>query len=266
MSASRVALVTGAGRGIGAALTRGMSEQGIAVGLLGRNSARLDAVAAGLQGARAVAAADVTDVDQVRRSVGELTAALGPVDLLVNNAGRIDPEEVPLGKADPAAMWAVVEANLRGPMHLCAAVLPGMLAGRGGRIVNVNSSFAYRRSGHYTGYAVSKGALARLTALLDHQYSGDGVRAFDVSPGAVATDMTADMAIFAGKTDWTPVSRIVSVVSAIAAGRLDALSGRFLHAGQDDVETLLAAADRIRHADARVVRLVPYGEDDPLGA
>ncbi|MDP9398178.1 MAG: SDR family oxidoreductase [Actinomycetota bacterium] len=259
----RVALVTGAGRGIGAATARTLVADGFAVGFLGRDRRRLEQVAAGCPGA-VVTPADVTDPEAVRSAVDHVVATLGPVGLLVNNAGRIDPEEVPLAAADLAAVWSVIETNLRGPLLVTAAVLPGMLAAGSGRVVNVNSGFAYRRSATYTGYALSKGALARLTDSLAAAYAGAGVRIFDVSPGAVETEMTADMPMFAGKTDWTDLRRFLAVVSAIAAGRLDALSGRFLHAGHDDVDALLDAAPRIVAADARVVALRPYGPDDPL--
>ena len=261
---SRVALVTGAGRGIGAALARTLSAQGVGVGLVGRDLGRLGEVARQCRSPVALARADVTDPVSVAHAADSVAAALGPVDLLVNNAGRIDPEEVPLAEADVEAVWSVVETNLRGPLLVTAAVLPGMLAAGGGRVVNVNSGFAYRRSPTYTGYAVSKGALARLTDLLAASYAAQGVRVFDVSPGAVETDMTAGMPMFAGKDDWTDLGRFLAMVSAIAAGRLDGLSGRFLHAGRDDLEALLGAAPRILAADARVVALRTYGPDDPL--
>lgn len=267
---ARTALVTGAGRGLGAVLARALAAQGIAVGLLGRDRGALETVAADVERA-GVAVADVTDEGQVRRAVGEIQDALGGVDLLVNNAGRIDPEEVPLGTADLTALWDVVEVNLRGPLIVTAAVLPGMLAAGGGRVVNVNSGFAYRRSAAstgYTGYAVSKGALARLTDLLGAQYvegpGQAGVLAFDISPGAVATDMTAAMPMFAGRTEWTPPERMVAFVLAVAGGQLDPLAGRFLHAGQDELADLLARAERIRQADSRVLSLRTYGADDPL--
>jgi NAD(P)-dependent dehydrogenase (short-subunit alcohol dehydrogenase family) len=264
MTLSGVTLVTGAGRGLGAAIARALAAEGMAVGLLGRERAGLAAVAKDCPRS-AVVSADVTDASAVRRAVAEVAAALGPVDLLVNNAGRIDPTEVGFAVADPDELWSVVETNLRGPLLVTAAVLPGMLHRGGGRIVNLNSGFAYRRTSAYTGYAVSKAALARFTDLLAFQYADAGVRVFDVSPGAVATDMTAGMPMFAGKRDWNPVERLTAAVVAVAEGRLDGLSGRFLHVGHDDLDRLVARAAEIRRRDARVLRLVPYGEDDPLG-
>lgn len=260
-----VALVTGAGRGIGREVAVALAGAGHAVALLGRSASALAETAASSAPARAlVVVADVTDPAGVRRAVAEVTAELGPVTLLVNNAGRIETVESTFADADLSELWEVVEANVRGPMLVTAAVLPGMLAAGCGRVVNMNSGFAWRRANAYTGYAVSKAALARFTALVDHQHGPAGIRAFDVSPGAVATDMTAGMAMFRGRTEWTPVRRVVEVVLMIAAGRLDPLAGRFVHAGLDDIDDLLASVDAIRAADARVLRLVPYAATDPL--
>lgn len=265
MRRSRVAVVTGAGRGIGAALVGALAADGVAVGLVGRDQARLTAVAAGC--ARAVVAvADVTDSAQVRAAVSHIGEELGQIDLLVNNAGRIDAEETPFGESDLEAIWSVMEVNVRGPLTVARVVLPSMLAAGGGRIVTLNSSLAYRSTPAYTGYAISKAAASRLTQLLAHQYAGQGIRAFDISPGAVATDMTLGLPKFAGKTDWLPMSDLVSFVLAVTHGSLDELHGRFFHAGLDDVESLLGQADLIRARDARVLGLRDYGPSDPLGS
>jgi len=239
------------------------------VGLLARSREPLEVVAAECRaagGEAAVASADVTVATEVNHAVAAVQSRLGPVDLLVNNAGRIEPEEVPFAEADLDAWWSVVETNLRGPAVVGRAVLPAMLARGAGRIVNVNSGFAYRPGDAYTAYAVSKAALARLTVMLAHQCRDRDVSVFDVSPGLVRTEMTTPMPMWAGvdESAWTPPQRMVDLVLAIASGGLDELSGRFLHAGRDDVDTLRAAAERIRTRDARVLRLVPYGDDDPL--
>jgi NAD(P)-dependent dehydrogenase (short-subunit alcohol dehydrogenase family) len=109
---------------------------------------------------------------------------------------------------------------------------------------------------------VSKAAQSRLVDHLTVALAGTPVRAFDVSPGAVLTDMTEGMPMFDGKDDWTPVERFCAVAVAVAAGELDPLAGRFVHAGKDDVAALAAAAPGW-DADVRTLRLRPYGEDDP---
>jgi 3-oxoacyl-[acyl-carrier protein] reductase len=144
-----------------------------------------------------------------------------------------------------------------------------MVARGRGRVVNVNSGFGARPMPEYSAYSVSKAALFRLTDNLVAALAAEpdaSVSVFDVSPGAVRTDMTGSMALFDGWTedDWTPPERLVDVVRAVALGRLDPLSGRFIHAGRDDLDELLAHAKQIEAGDARALRLVPYGPDDPL--
>jgi NAD(P)-dependent dehydrogenase (short-subunit alcohol dehydrogenase family) len=195
--------------------------------------------------------------------VAELRAALGDPHLLVNNAGVIEQREVPFGDDDPDDVWRVIETNVRGPLLVTHAALPGLLAA-GGRVVNVNSGSAYRRAGAYTGYGMSKGALARFTDLLDHQYRDAGLRVLDLAPGVVVTDMTRSMPVHDDRTDWTDPADVVALVLAFAEGRLDALSGRFVRAGADTVESLLADAEAIVSADARVLRLAPTRPGDPV--
>jgi len=265
---SRTALVTGAGRGIGRGIALGLARAGWSVGLVGRTRAHLDAAAADCRAANpsirvAVADVDLVDPEAVAAAVAALTGELGDLDLLVNNAGVVERAELPFAADDVADAWRVIETNVRGPMLVTHAVLPGMLARGGGRVVNLSSGSAHRATGTSTGYGISKGALSRFTRLLDHQYRAAGLRVFDVAPGVVATDMTAGMVMHEGRTEWTPVEAVAELVVAVGEGRLDALSGRFMRAGADTPESLLAAADRIVAADARVLRLVADGPDDP---
>jgi NAD(P)-dependent dehydrogenase (short-subunit alcohol dehydrogenase family) len=118
-----------------------------------------------------------------------------------------------------------------------------------------------RANRDYSAYSVAKTGLMRLTEALDLSLQGSGVKAFDVAPGVVDTPMTRSMEMWRGFEDWTPAERVVEIVAAIAAGELDAWSGRFVRAGKDDLETLRTVAP----ADAaRQLRLRPYGDDDPL--
>ena len=263
----RVALVTGAGRGIGRELALGLAAAGWDVGVVGRSRGPLDdaAAACARHGVRtAVATADLAVPDDARRAVAELEAALGAPGLLVNNAGVIEEREVAFGDDDPDDLWRVVETNVRGPLLVTHAALPGMLARGGGRVVNINSGSGHRLARSYTGYGISKGALARFTALLDHQYRDRGLRVLDLAPGVVATDMTASMPVHGDRTEWTDPAEVVALLVAFAEGRLDALSGRFVRAGTDTVASLLDAADAIVAADARVLRLAPFGPGDPV--
>lgn len=266
-------MVTGAGRGIGRGLALGLVRHGWDVALVGRTRSRLDTVAAECRqatgGASLVVVEDVDVVDRagVAAAVGRIEVAFaerGGVGLLVNNAGVIEHAETDLVADDPDDLWRVIETNVRGPLLLSHAVLPGMLARGSGYVVNINSGSGHRPSAVYTGYGISKGALARLTTMIDRQYADRGVRVLDVAPGVVATAMTTAMPLHTGRTAWTPVEATVALIDAFGSGRLDALSGRFVRAGTDTVESLTAAADRILAADARTLRLATWGDDDPI--
>lgn len=268
----QVALVTGAGRGIGRAIAVALAGAGAGVGLVGRTRATLDDAlrecARAASGGRAVAVpADVTDPDAVRAAVGTVERDVGPVDLLVNNAGRADAAEVPAWEADPADWWGVVETNLRGPMLACGVVLPGMVQRRRGRVININSGFGLSATPTYTAYSVSKAALTRLTDCLARSLAPHGVSVFDLSPGLVRTDMTTGMPMWADASAdwWTPADVVTRAVLLLASGRADSLSGRFLHASRDDFDQLIARAAEMAEHDTRTLRLRPYGADDPLG-
>ena len=263
----QVALVTGGGRGIGREIALGLAEEGMRLGLIGRNRDTLsDTLRACVRlGAKGVAVpADVAGFGAVREAVRAIERDLGPIDLLVNNAGQVDRAEVPLWEADPAQWWSVVETNLRGPFHLMRAVLPGMVERERGRVVNLNSGFALRPEWRYSAYATSKAALLRLSDNVAGPLRPHGVTVLDISPGAVATDMTAGMPMFADMVHWGSIPLLVSTVADAARGRLDLLHGRFVHLGQDCVGELLEQAGSIREHDARTLRLRPYGAEDPM--
>ncbi|GAA2830513.1 hypothetical protein GCM10010441_63770 [Kitasatospora paracochleata] len=265
--AGQVALITGAGRGIGRDIAIGLAAEGMAVGLVGRTHPTLvetlrECVG---HGARGVAvAADVTRPGNVREAVRAVERDLGPIDLLINNAGQIDRDEVPIWEVDSTQWWQVVETNLRGPFNLLRSVLPGMVERGHGRVINLNSGFALRPDGHYTAYATSKGALLQLSDNIADSVAEHGIVVLDLSPGAVATDMTAGMPMFKDMKAWGSIPYVVAVTVDAARGRFDGLHGRFIHAGRDNLEQLVARAEEIREADARTLRLRRYGPDDPM--
>ncbi len=258
---ARTALVTGAGRGLGRALALGLARVGVRVAVLGRSPQALAAVAAELGDAGVRVVADVRDYDAVAAAVAEAERALGGIDLLVNNAGVIEPVEVPVWQADPRQWWDVVETDLRGPFHCVRAVVPGMLARGGGRVVDLSSGAGAADREIYSAYCAAKAGLFRIAGNLHLAGFRSGLRAFEVSPGTVRSEMTAGMAMHADRTEWTPVEDLVAIIVAIAAGRLDAWSGRFLRAGVDDVEAL---AGRSPDGPGRTLGVLPYGPADPL--
>jgi 3-oxoacyl-[acyl-carrier protein] reductase len=265
---SSVALVTGGGRGIGRALAVGLAEHGLLVAVLGRHEHTLTETVDTCRqaGADALAVtADVRDADSLTRAIAEVRQRLGPIDLLVNNAGTVDTDDTGFADADLDDVLRVVDVNLLGPMRVTHAVLAGMRAAGAGRILNVNSGLAFRREATHTGYGVSKAALARFTDLLAYQLKDAGIVVLDVSPGLVRTEMTESMAMWMAMDDppWGDPGAIVAVARELASGRLDDLSGRFVHAAADDLDRLLTRARDDR--DVRTLGLATFGEDDPLG-
>jgi NAD(P)-dependent dehydrogenase (short-subunit alcohol dehydrogenase family) len=222
----------------------------------------MDEVAAAT-GARTLAVpADVTDRASVEEAVGVVREELGPIALLVNNAGSIDEFEVPVWEADPDQWWDVVSSHVRGALLTVRTVVPWMVLRNSGRIVNIASGMGTRANADYSAYSVAKTGLMRLTESLASALEGSDVRAFDVAPGVVDTPMTRAMHMWEGFEDWTPPEKVVELVAAIAAGELDQWSGRFVRAGKDD----LAVLRSMDPDDAdRQLRLRTYGGDDPLG-
>jgi NAD(P)-dependent dehydrogenase (short-subunit alcohol dehydrogenase family) len=116
----------------------------------------------------------------------------------------------------------------------------------------------------YSAYGAAKAGLFRVGGALHAAGHSAGLRVFELSPGVVRTPMTGGMAVHEDRTEWTDPADVVALVVAMAAGELDAWSGRMLRAGADDVATLRALAAAGLPEDARTLRLRPYGPEDPL--
>jgi NAD(P)-dependent dehydrogenase (short-subunit alcohol dehydrogenase family) len=192
--------------------------------------------------------------------------ALGPVDLLVNNAGLAGPIG-PTWEAEPEAWWRCLEVNLRGPMLACRAVLPAMIARGRGRIVNVASGAGTWAIPYLGAYVTSKTALIRLTEVLAAETAAHGIPLFAIEPGTIRTAMAESTLESDAVRRWLPWLRdvfdqgrdvapeqAVRLVLLLASGRADALSGRFLTIA-DDVLELAQRALRGELDDGLTLRL-----------
>lgn len=260
--AARLAVVTGASRGIGRALTERLATAGQVVAAIGRSATDLDEVAATTGAIRFVL--DVSDPVAVEGVFTRILSELGVPDLLVNNAaisgGSGLTWEVP-----EQDWWRVVEINVRGTYLCTRAVLPAMMARGSGRIVNLSSGAAtfpvgLDNDGQLTSaYMASKAAVNRFTEAVAGECFSAGVRVFSMSPGMVKTDMTAEVFpdIWDDEDTWTPIDTPVDLIMDLDAGMLDALSGRYFRAAIDDWRSLAARADEVLELDTHALRLRP---------
>lgn len=189
--AGRTALVTGAGRGIGAACARALDAAGARVALVARNRSELDEVAAGLANEPFVVSADLGTADGPgAAAAAALDGFDGRLDVLVNNAGtalRKDSHDLTVDELDH--VWNV---NVRSALLLTAAVLPAMLDAGSGSIVSISSISGLRGAPRRAVYAASKAALDGMTRSLAMEYGPRGIRANTVAPGVVETAMWRD--------------------------------------------------------------------------
>jgi 3-oxoacyl-[acyl-carrier protein] reductase len=246
-----VALVTGGGRGIGRSIALDLAGAGMQVAMSARTRAQVEAVASETGGL--AIEADVSRREDVERMVGETERERGPIDLLVANAG-VSLWEENAWELEPDEWWRVLEVNLLGVYLCCRAVIPGMLERGRGRIVITGSGAAYLPGSTSTAYSASKAAAWRFGNVLAEQLRPHGIPVFVISPGLVKTEMTADS--FGDDAPWTPPELAPRLVRALASGRLDALSGRYIHAEHDaDLDDLARRADEIVANDLNAIRL-----------
>ena len=214
-SSGKVAVVTGGSQGIGRAIVDRLVQDGFAVGILDIDVARAEETAAAVaeRGGRAIFRhADITDAAAVKDAVTDIEGALGPVDLLVNNAGFTDAGAIETIGLD--AWHREVDVNLHGPYHCIRAVLPGMIERRGGVIISIASVNGVRYFGN-PAYSAAKAGVINLTQSTASEFGKYGIRCNAVLPGSVRTNNASweirirkDPQIFEKLARWYPLGRV----------------------------------------------------------
>ena len=255
----QLAVVTGGGRGIGREIARQLAAAGARVVVTARTLSQLEETCALINAAGGSCRAmelDVGDAAAIARTFRAIEESGGAIDLLVNNAGTTGAHGLPW-EVESEDWWHTLEINLRGP-YLCAkAALPGMIGRKRGRLIMVGSNVAFWPFPEASAYSCSKAALVRLGDNLATALRPHGISVFTISPGLVRTEMTKDVPeAIARDAEWTPIERPAALCVALATGRADALSGRFIHATEHDLDDLIARADAITAHNLQTMRLV----------
>ncbi len=184
----KVVAITGASRGIGAAAARVFAAAGAKVALLARSEREIDALAAEIGPAALALRCDVADWASVQQAVATVVQRFGRLDVLVNNAGTIDPI-ARLADVDPAAWGRAVDVNLKGVFHGLRAAIPVMRAQGSGTIITVSSGAARAALEGWSSYCAGKAGALMLTQAAHLEEGPHGIRVLGLSPGTVATEM-----------------------------------------------------------------------------
>jgi len=236
----RTALVTGSTRGIGLALARGLGRAGAQVIVHGRDAEQAAAVAASL-GDEGIAAGsrafDLADAEAIAAGVEAVREEYGALHVLVNNAGFI--ERAPLLELDLAAWREMLDVNLTGALLVARAVVPGMIAAGGGKIVNVCSVLSELARPEAGAYATSKAALKMLTQCMCAEWAQHGIQANGLGPGYVKTDLSERLSSAPEFNAWltarTPAGRwgepsdLEGAIVFLAAPASDFVNGHVLY-------------------------------------
>jgi len=268
--AGEVAVVTGAGRGIGRAIALAQAGEGARVALLARTAAEIAAVAKEIADKGGVArafAVDIVDFDSVERAFAAIEKEFGPVSLLTNNAAAFAAIG-PIWEVEPEAWWRDVETNIRGTFNCCRAALGSMRALAKGRIINLAGGGTATSFPNGSGYATSKAGILRFTECLSDSLSQSGVLVFAMDPGLVRTAMTEyQLTSKAGRAHLPNIEQLfadgIDVPPTLAArlsveigsGRFDRLAGRMLMAARGDLDLDEGAIEKIVAADLRSLRV-----------
>lgn len=225
----RVALITGAGRGIGRAIAEAFAGEGARVAVTGRNPQLLAQVVDGIRGSGGTAEAytlDVTRSEDAERATQQVVETWGQIDILVNNAGVIT-YDTPVWETTPAQWDQVMDTNLRGMFLVCRAVIPHMMERGQGTIINIGSSSGREPEGDYGAYVTSKYGVVGYTASLAWSLRPHGIRVNGINPGWVDTDMAREEQP-EGNPEWITAEEIARAALYLGAHAPNAMTGQFI--------------------------------------
>lgn len=285
--AGQVAVVTGGGRGIGRAIAMAFAQAGAAVMVTARSKDEIEETASLIKaaGGRAAACpADMIDHGAVQEVLAATESELGETTLLVNNAGGSIPGmSGRFETLDPDAIVRGLQLNLVAPMLCTRAFLPGMVARKRGRIINVSSGAGMLGMPFLASYGVAKTAIIRFSEVLALENLDNGIAVFAITPGNVLSRLTAPLWpkrqeridnpppnsswIFPPghaleDNGWYPPERAAALCRFLAAGKADRLSGRFFSVHYDEAD-IVAQADRVEREQLYTLRPVTLQGIEP---
>ncbi|GAA1842841.1 SDR family NAD(P)-dependent oxidoreductase [Brevibacterium marinum] len=252
--AETIAVITGGARGIGRYLSEAFATAGYHVVVTATSASKAEEAAAEIVDATGGAvtglelrADDIDSVSALRRAIAALESESGRrLQVLINNAGRIESTEGPLWEADPESIKSVVDANVLGVALMINSFAPVLIdnaeaTGGPSRIIDLNSGSGAQGTPAYAVYSASKASLFRLADSVVHFGHDKGLRIFEMAPGVVETAMTKSMPVhdFRGEGDWTSPEQVTDLALALSSGTLDVFTGRYVRAGADSKESLL---------------------------
>ena len=267
----QIAVITGAGRGIGRAIALAYAREGAKLALAARNETELQETvsAASDLGAESIAVpTDVTSQDATERLARRVVEQFGRIDVLVNNAGSSGPIG-PLEGNDVADWVNTITVNLTGTFLVCRAVIPVMLEQSAGRIINLSGAGATNAWSNMSAYCSSKAAVVRLTEVLAQELEGKGITVNALGPGSVHTSMwdrMTEQAADAGADfihelglrvtsgGGASIDECAELAVWLASGESGALTGRLISAATDDFRGLPPRIPEIMAGDAYTLR------------